>query len=233
MPVPVSFSLYPPYDDDIVKMHIYESATQAGPFLEIEVVEDIGIYPTYISNYTTQLATSENDWFAIAWENAAGVLSDLSAAIQGGTTTAVGELVERVLLRNASLDKNVVRQEVEAALAEYFNTLDIYAIEAEDISPVVMSGLTYLAMARVYISQSFAASGASSGSKWAAGIVSMDNSSSKFDSKTIGDMLKLANNLLGRSYSVILLIKEIEVAGGYRQVTGVDLTRGIAMVSID
>jgi hypothetical protein len=55
----------------------------------------------------------------------------------------------------------------------------------------------------------------------------MDNSSSNSakSTETIRALIDLANRDLGRNFSVILLLKEVAVAGGMKQLKGVDLSR--------
>lgn len=220
----VSLDFIPPSDPDIVAMHIYEATAQDGPYAEIERVTAVGTYPDYITRYVTRVAANGIDWFAIAWENAAGQVSELSAGVQGGTSTLVGIIVQRMLLRDSSLDETIAAQEAEAAISDYFAVVDTSTIDPTTVSPKILSGLTNLALARSYITKQITSSATN---KWVAGIVSMDNSSSNSakSTETIKALIDLANRDLGRNFSVILLLKEVAVAGGMKQLKSVDLSR--------
>lgn len=202
-----------PQDENIVALRIYESPTQTGTFTMIERVTSVGTYPDYIDRYTTTLATSLSDWFAIAWEDSDGVLGDMSIPIQGGNDTLVFLLVDRVKLRDASLDERIVAQEAEAAISDYYNVINPFDIDPSSVSPKIMSGLTMLTLARAMLTRLFTT--ATTANKWAAGIVSMDTSATKTTTQadTIEKLIELANTELGRNYSVILQMEELSVAG--------------------
>lgn len=222
--VPLRFT--PPEIEDVVSMKVYESPTMGGTYLEIEEVTGVGTFPGYISHYTTDQATSRNYWFAISWVDSKGAESDLSAPIQGGEETLVGKIVTRVMQRDVSVSVNIATQEAEAAISKYFNVLDAFSVDPATVSPSVLSGLVNLTLVRSYLTRIITASGSSS--KWVAGIVSMDDSSqTKGQVANIEALLRLANADLGLQYSVVFLMKEITVAGGYKRLTGVDLSRGI------
>lgn len=209
----------------LVKLHIYEAAVKEGPFDSIEEVAAIGAYPNYISYYTTNLAASADDWFTIAWEDDKGALTPMSVPVQGGTTSVIAQLVNRMLLRDPSLNETIAAQEAEAAVSWYFNVADPYTIDPATITARVMSGLTNLALARSYMTRAITSSQAN---KWSAGIVSMDTSTGQqVTAQTVKQLLDLAAQDLGKSLSYVLLLKEISVAGGFKRVTGVDLTRSI------
>lgn len=230
--VPLDF--IPPSDPNIAALRIYEAPAQSGPFTMIERTTLIGTAPNYITRYTTDLAVSSTGWFAIAWEDDSGLVGEMSQAIQGGTSTLVQRLIDRVALRDASLDERIVAQEAEAVISDYFGVLDPYTIDPATVSPKIMSGLTMLAMARSMIARTLTTT-ASSADKWTAGIVSMDKSTSSGSSSNVADtiekLLDLANKQLGRNYSVILLMEEIAVADGrYAQLVAADLSRSIIEV---
>jgi hypothetical protein len=223
----LTLNFLPPLEPNIVKLHVYESPTQAGSFAEIEFSTDVGVYPNYISRYTVQNANSATDWFAIAWEDSDGIVSDLSEPIQGGTTTLVQILIDRLMLRDASLNENIAAQEAEAAIAEYYNVIDPLTVDPA-ISPRILSGLTFMALARAYIARMVTASQAN---KWSAGIVSMDvSTATKTSWDNIDRLIEMANKELGRNYSTILLLKEVEVASGMLQLKSVDVSRSIIEV---
>lgn len=133
--------------------------------------------------------------------------------------------MERVVQRDSTLDENVVQQEAEAAIEAFTNGGDPYSTTLS-FTYRQLNGLTYLVLARAYI-VSMAISSTSS-SKWAAGIVSMDSTAGSSKSPAaIEALINEANRLLGVSLSYVLLLKEIEVAGGYKRLAGVDLSRSI------
>lgn len=211
-----------PTVDDIVKLHVYEAPSVDGVFTEIEVTADVGTYPNYIDRFTTVQAVSQTDWFAIAWEDAAGNISDLSIPVQAGTETLVGEIVDQVRFRQPSIQENVISLEALAAIEAVYPTEDPAVKLKDDVNYRTLSGLVLLTQARaLMISQS-------SASQWTAGIVSMKSDSGTTVSlDRIDRMLNQAASLLGLSYSVILQLAELPVAGGYRQLIGVDLSRSI------
>ena len=167
----VKLNFVPPIDNDVFALRIYESSGPDGVFTEIERTESIGTYPSYITDYTTDQALLATDWFAIAWENVDNIVGEMSQAIQGGTTTVVGEIVSRCLLRDPSLNENVLTQEAEGAVYAYYG-VDPYDPEIQP-TPNEYSGLTLITMARTMmftLASSSAASGATS--SWVAGLVS-------------------------------------------------------------
>jgi hypothetical protein len=227
--VPLDF--LPPTASDIVALLIYEGPAVEGPFQQIERVTAVGTYPNYITRYTTDAAANASNWFAIAWENADGLITPLSASLQGGSTTLVQTLIDRVLLRDPSLNEVIVAQEAEAAISEFFMVDDPYTVDPK-VAPRILSGLTYFTMARAYVAKA-STTAATAGGKWVAGLVSLDTSSSSKTTNVwdnIEALLRIANRELGRSYSVILLLEEIEVAGRYKQLVAADLSRNIIEV---
>lgn len=229
----VFLNFTPPEEEGITILRIFEAPAADGPFTPIEDVSDVGMYPNYISFYTTTSADNADDWFSIQWINADGAESETSAAIQGGTNTLAGVLLQRMLLRDPSLSENIAFQEAEAVISDYYGVLDPNTVDPNTVSPKILSGLTNYALMRTYIAQTIISS-QNTGSKWSAGIVALDNSkSSSISAQSLKDMLWLVNRDLGLNYSVILSLKEIKVAGGFCQITGFDVTRGILMVNVD
>lgn len=216
-----------PQDDDIAALRIYESPLETGSFSMIERVTSIGTYPNYIDEYTTTLASNVNDWFAIAWEDAAGVVGDMSIPVQGATQTLVFMLVDRVKLRDSSLDERIVAQEAEAAISSYYNVMNPFDVDPATVSPKIMSGLTMLTLARAMLTRLFTT--ATTANKWAAGILSMDTSATKGTTQaaTIQKLIDIANTELGLNYSVILLMEEISVGGtpGFKTLKVDDVSR--------
>lgn len=216
----------PPTDPGITKLHIFESPTQGGTFMEVESTTEVGTYPNYITRYTVQDATSITDWFAIQWEYEDSVLSEVSSAIQGGTTTLVQTVIDRVLLRDPSLNENVVAQEAETTISIYFGVEDPYSVDSA-VAPRVLSGLTYMTMARCYTARMVTATQAVN---WTAGSVQMEVATGTQAWDNIEKLVKVANHELERNYSVFLLIKEAEVAGGMLQIVAEDISRSIIEV---
>lgn len=192
----------PPEQSGIVALHIYESPTAAGPYNEIERVTAVGSYPGYIDSYVTAQAASASDWFAIAWEEGGGVVGQMSVGVQGGTQTLVGEVIERVLQRDGSIDENVARQEAEAAIEQWAgSTFDPYSTDY-DVSYTQLNGLVYLTMARCYIFSS--ASGATESATL--GMVSMRSSSTTASNANTDALINLANLALGLNTSRVLQV---------------------------
>lgn len=229
--VPLKF--IPPSEDNIVALRIYEGVSNQGPFNQIERVTSIGTYPNYIDEHETTLAASGTDWFTIAWEDSAGYVGPMSQAVQGGTDTLVGILVARIMLRDSTINEIIAAQEAEAAISEYFGVDDPFSVSPSSVSPRILSGLTSLALARSYITKAIIST-STANAKWTAGIVSMDNSSTSSSSTnlaaTVKSLLDMANRDLGRNYSVILLMEEITVAGGFKQIVAADLSRAIVEI---
>jgi len=232
----VRLDFIPPSLEGVTRLHIEEAPGQDGPFAQIELVTPVGTYPNYISYYTTQLATDVNYWFRIAWETADGVWTPYSQALQGGTRTLVQEIVDRVMLRNPSLNEIIVTQEAQAVIAGVYNTDDPNSISVEDSNPVEIRGMTNMTLARSLIATSLASGGTASG--FTAGLVSIKSGSTSADpTKAIEALIKAAQEDLGGGTSLVLLMSEIDPTGrsycyGSRaQLHGVDLTRAIAMVS--
>lgn len=217
---PLSF--LPPTDEDIVALRIHEAPTVDGPFVQIERTTAVGTYPNYIDHYTTALAASASNWFSIQWEDSKGALSDLSVAVKGGTETLVHRVTSRVLLRDGTLNEVVVSQEAEAVIQDYFG-LDPYSIDPTTVSYSILSGLVMLTMARSYLMVLYASG---SGMKFTAGLISLDTTSAaKRSLDDIQKYINAANTALGRTYSAVLLMKEIEVGGGLKQLVDVDVSR--------
>jgi hypothetical protein len=121
MAVSVRIDLSPPPQDDVVALRIYEAPAEAGPYTQIERTSAVGVYPTYISHYTTVLALSTTDWFKIAWEYTNNVIGPQSQAVQGGQgPLLIGKVIERVIQRDGSLNEGIVSQEAEGVIESYF-----------------------------------------------------------------------------------------------------------------
>ena len=224
----ISLNFRPPTDPDIDKLYIYEAPAAGGPWTLIETVDlsPAYPYPDYLTRYTTTLASSVNNWFSIEWEDSKGARSGMSAPIQGGTENLVSVITERVLLRDPNIDENIAAQEAEAVIELFYPGRVVREVMPEEATFQMLSGMTLMTMARVYL-QVYLAAGSSETDDFTAGLVSMKSGSSttKKDLKAIKDILALANAALGLSYSVKLLLEEITVGGGYRQLKSLDMTR--------
>jgi hypothetical protein len=216
----VHLDFVPPQIPDIVKLRIYESVAQTGPFNLIEEITNVGTYPTYLTRYTTDLANSVDNWFAIEWEDSKGYRTPISNSVKGNTVTALGELVQRVMLRDPNLNEEIVRQEAEAALAEYYGVTDVSTIDPSTVPPQIWTGLALYALVRSYLFADL--TGASSGESYTAGLVSQksDSSTAKRD---LTAWLKEANKILGRDYSILMVMEELDYAGN--TVVAIDQTR--------
>ncbi len=194
----------------LTKLHILEGAAAGGPFSEIEMVTPVGTYPDYLTSYTTDLAVNANNWFAIQWEDNKGWVSEISQAVQGGTTTLVGEIVSRMLQRDSGVKENVALQSAQSVVELYFNA-DPYTIDPDDVGYNVKDGLTLLALARSYI---WRVASAGTTSKYTAGLVSQEFGDTQSGFNNIDQLIAQANSILGLNVSRILLMDDIEIAGG-------------------
>jgi len=225
----VYLNFIPPNDvPDLVALHIYEAPAQNGPFSEIEAVTSVGSPGAYITAYTTDQALSETDWFAIQWENSKGAFSELSSAIQGGTTNVVSEIVERVMLRDPTLKEQIVAQEAEAVVWSFYGA---NPPPLDEINPKTLSGLTLLTMAQCYIVRISAGIGTTT--SYTAGLITQktDTHAQTASMDTIRDLVAAANSLLGRSFSIVALMPEVESRyggnGSFNELVGADTTRAI------
>lgn len=196
----VRLDFVPPMDDNIVEMKIYESTVPEGPFTEIE---SVAMSLPYISEYTTDQAAASNNWFNIEFIDDKGAVSSRSQAIQGGTSTLVGEIKDRVMQRNPSMSETTVVQVAEAVIEKYFNA-DPYSIDPNTVSYAVKEGLTLLTLA--YGTQVSSSSGTTE--SYTAGLVSQKSEASSAESES-GAILALAWKWLGISQSRIAQMAEI------------------------
>lgn len=219
----VELQFLPPSDDNVITLHVEEAPAPGGTYGEIQTFP-AGTYPDYITRADVTNATNAADWFRIRWEDAVGNFTPYSAPIQGGTTTVVAQVMDRVLLRDPGVNPLIVGQESEASVAEYFGTPDPYSVDPSLATPKILSGLTLMTLARVYINRLVVATQAK---KWSAGLVSMDVSNSAQSWDAVNKMIELANRELDRNYSVVLLLDEISVAGGLKQLKSYDVSRAL------
>jgi hypothetical protein len=209
MPVPVRLDFVPPAQTDISELRIYESATKDGSYSQIEAVIVIGEYPDYISTYTTTNATAVDYWFAIDWFDALGGHLGLSDPIQGNTQLLLAEIVGRVMIRDPSINENIIYDEAEAVLESYLPTgTDLQDALVSSVTAQVRSGLTMLTLARCYMFDINEGE-----EEYTVGLVSQRKKNSR-SLKLINELLRKAETALGLSHSAILQMTEIEVAGG-------------------
>lgn len=204
----VSLNFVPPDVPDLVALVILESDAQAGVYSIVEEVTEVGDYPNYITRYTTNLATSLSGWFKIKWRDSKGAETPLSQAIQGGTTTTVGEIIDRVLNRSPGADEQTVQQVAEAVVEQYFH-VDPYTVDWNDVTYRQREGLTLLTMAFSTIAQSASTGGRT---RWVAGLVSYESDNS--NDSSMDDLLKLAYKWLGLSQTRVAQMAEIAIIGG-------------------
>lgn len=206
----VAFKLIPPPTEDLLKLLIYEAPTALGSYVLIETVTPIGEYPEYIDNYTTNVATSATDWFAIKWEDTKGAQSALSSPIKGGTESVVDEVVDRVLQRDGALSRATVLQEAEAVVEQVFGK-DPYTVDlSTDAMPYnkyrMLTGMTYLALARSYMALIASQSNTESAT---IGQISFKTSVGAFQNADIETLIDLANGYLGINTSIVLQMESV------------------------
>lgn len=221
--VALEFALPP--QPDLVKVYVLESSAAEGPFTVIDTISEVGTYPDYIDNYTTDQAADENNWFSIMWEDAKGAQGDLSQPMQGNTTTLVGLIADRVQQRGATASNEVIIQEAEAVIEQYFGK-NPYEVPLP-VSFQVLSGLTYVTMARSMISEIAASTTMSDTAGWTAGLVSMKSGASGSTStqQQFDWLLSMASRLLGIGVSRIAQMATPEIAGGQSKIIEYNISR--------
>lgn len=191
----VTLRFVPPDEPGLLALRVYEAANSGGPYEQVDRTLEIGDYPDYIHAFTTPNATSNGDWFAIAWEDETGAVGELSVGVQGGTESLVGEVADRVLQRDRSLDYSVIVQEAEAVIEEYIG--DPYTTDVTTVSYRKLLGLVYLTMANCYVLGGF-----NDESSVQIGLVRMQQGLSA--NKDVDSLIDLANRYLGISTSRVL-----------------------------
>jgi uncharacterized protein YraI len=206
----VRLDFVPPQDPDIAALRIFEAAISEGPFQEIERATNIGVYPSYISYYVTDQATSASNWFAIRWENLEGIVGDMSSPIQGGTGTVVHEILNRVKLRSSALPEAIIVQSAEFVISEVMGTDNPYD---PNLNPTYrqMEGMTLLTLARSGI-QLIGAAGSDSG--WTAGLVSMKSGTGTTSKDNLEWLMAEAARVLGLPTARIAQMATMVIAGG-------------------
>jgi hypothetical protein len=221
--VSVPLRFIPPDMENLVQLKIFESPTSNGTYTEIETVTNIGVFPNYIEEYTTDKAASISNWFAIQWVDNKGAVSEVSAGVQGSSVTAVGEIASRVELRDSALNHQVVVQEAEAAIERYIpKGSNVYATNL-NFSYQELRGLTNLTLAMCYLTQMVM----NQSSEWVAGIVSMKTSDAAIKSRvdSIKRLIAEANIDLGLNFSMIAILEDIVIAGGTATLVSEDQSR--------
>ena len=215
----VRLDFVPPTDPDLVELRIYEAEDKDGPYSLIESISAIGEYPNYLSTYTTAMATAQDYWFAIDWFDAKGGNYGMSEGIQGGFQTLLGEIVQRVMIRDPSINENIVYDEAEAVLEGFLPAgTDVQNAHVDETNARERSGLTLLTQARCYLFD------LSEGkTKYTVGLVSQETGDSR-SLKSVQEMLRMAESMMGLSYSTILQMASIEI-GANGQIIGIDRTR--------
>jgi len=206
MPVSVHLDFIPPDVPDLTTLKIYEAAVKTGPYTVIETVTPVGTQGSYISEYTTNVATSLTDWFAIEWLDSKGASFGVSQGVQGGVESLVSEIVDRIMLRDPSVNEGVAGQEAEAVVEQFYGTTDPLAMLKSDATAVELSGLTLLALVRSKIAT---ISSSSTSTSYTAGLVSQSGGSgAETNFAALEKLLEQANAILGTSFSVILQMQD-------------------------
>ena len=237
----ITLKFIPPENADIAALRVYESPVSGGPWTQIDRTTAIGTYPNYIVSYTTDKATSAADWFAIAWEDVAGDLGNMSEGMQGGTVTLLAEVTDLALEKAPNLDPTIVANEAEAVIW-YYAQCDPHQPRPAWMTDLYVMGLSYMTLAQAIPFQTISTEiSGGSADAWVAGLVSVKKStlSSSSSSQGPGPLEKLAlwlertgKRYLGISDSRVLQMKEISVAGGYRQIVRQDTTRSIIEIAV-
>lgn len=205
--IPLSFIA--PDIDGLTELRIYESSSSSGPFSLIDTITPVvDDDDNYISEAVTSNAASASDWFAIAWYDGA-TETDLSSPIK--VVASLARVVNGVLLRDPSLNAQIVAEEAEVALYDYFGANWSEAVP----TPREMSGLIWMAMARAYISKIVEAASASE--SYSAGMVSQKTASSSGSGTNylamVERFLDFANAELGTNKSVVMQLADFDPTG--------------------
>jgi hypothetical protein len=207
----VALDFLPPAVPDIVKLSIYEGIEQDGEYTLIEEITEIGVYPNYITRYTTEEATNSAGWFRIQWTDNKGATTEFSGAIQGGTYLLISKLMDRVMLRDATLDENLVSQACEWVISKFFITENPYDVTLA-ATYNQLEGLTLLSLARALL---HTLAQASMDESYTAGLVSqkagVGNLAGRKD--IIATLVNEANNILGLNFTVVMLLENADPLG--------------------
>jgi hypothetical protein len=207
--IPLRF--VPPDIDNLTTLKVWEGSVADGAFVLIDTVTDIGEYPNYITEWTTQNANLVTDWFAISWVDDGDAESPLSAPIQGGTTTLVAKLIQRVRERNRNVDINVVQQEAEAVLQTYFgDTADPYDVTLT-ANYKILNGLTYMTLARTLMAELLSQTEVNQAT---VGLVSFKSATGQNTLANIQELIDMAERDLGIGGSVVLDLDRLCITYG-------------------
>jgi hypothetical protein len=221
MPVDVILRFLPPEGPDIGALVVFEAPGVDGPFTQIDRTTAVGTFPYWITYYITRNATTDTDWFSIAWEDTSGAVGEMSDAVPGHTETLVSKLLSRVILRDPTLDENVVVQVVEYVVADVMKTNDPYDVSLTT-TYAQMEGMTLLALARIKYQTVL-----DGGESYTAGLVSEKQTS--FDPvkimKSVEMLIREANRVLGRRFSVVAQMVVPEINRGLSRVVMADISR--------
>lgn len=219
----VSLDFVAPSSQNIVALEIWEGTTPDGLFDLIETVTGVGSYPDYISEYTTDDATSIDHWFRIRWVDNKGALTGFSQPVQGNVTNLVKILVDRIQLRAPGVSEAVAVQVAEFVISAVMHTENPYDTT---LAPTIrqLEGMTLLGVARSLIHEFAISAGTSS--SWVAGLVSMKaDSSVAVNEKLIDYLLDQAGLALGLGRSVIAQMVVPPIAGGMSEIVVADISR--------
>jgi hypothetical protein len=222
---PIRLDFTPPSEPDLTALHVEESATSTGPFVEIQVITPIGTYPDYIT-FATVNANQPTDWFRIRWANAGGAFTPYSEAIQGGTTTLVQTIVDRVMIRNPTADERIVTQAAEQIISSVMKTPNPYDVTLT-ANYSQLEGMTLLTLVRVAISTLAAGGNASS---FTAGLISMKQDTGSAQENSLKLMMDEAGRLLGISKSMVGQLAAPVLAQGLAQIVSADHSRLIVEI---
>jgi hypothetical protein len=222
---PIRLDFTPPSEPDLTALHVEESDSETGPFVEIEVITAIGAYPDYIS-FATVDATLPTDWFRIRWANAGGAFTPYSEAIQGGTTTLVQMIVDRAMMRNPTADERVVTQAAEQIISSVMKVANPYDVSLT-ANYSQLEGMTLLVLVRTAISTLAAGGNASS---FTAGLISMKQDTGSMQENALKLMMDEAGRLLGIGKTRIGQLAAPVLAQGLATVVSEDLSRLIVEI---
>lgn len=217
--VAVSLDFIPPQEEGIVALKIFEGPRPDGPLDLIEIVSDVGAYPSYITRYTTENAISRSDWFAISWEDAKGGEYERSEPVQGGTISLVAILKDRIQVRDPLIPERVAVQECQTVIEQILRDPDP---NPANVTSKQLTGMTYLAMALCYIGLSRSTGNVQ---KFTAGLVSLQTGAAASTDKQIDYLIKQAQKLLGISGGRVGQIIDLPIAQGFATIVDSDHSR--------
>lgn len=204
----VHLTFTPPDRAGFVILRIFESPDLVAGMTEIEEVTAIGVFPDYITSYSTSLATSGDNYFAIQWEDNKGATTPISARIKGGTTTLVGRVVERVMLSDPEIPEIIATQVAEMVVSVVKGTENPYD-STLTATYRQLEGMTLYALARAKMRLLMAGQGDS----YTAGLVSQKSGGTADVMKLIEYLLGQVNTILGLHVSIVMLLEDVDPTG--------------------